>query len=404
MLVPFLGIDANLQGLPSSLIWSATYILGVLANWVLVPSRIMHFIARCNVEVALLSVILGLLAIASVTMSPDPVWSARFLLNITGGAAVLLVILGTTLTHQSGLKYLILGLIIAAPLVFILALSSALGSGLLGRLALHQEGGGVRALANSSMFAFLALVMIAARALGLGTGGRDMAIVSGAPLAGLLLLVLAIPILSVSRGIIFSITFTGLFALLLSFGKTVSRGAVRRPFLYAASLGLCALISILLLLPLIMGLTGEAFGRLLHLDITEDRSFQTRLDAWASGFEHFSLINFLFGNGVNVFRFFSFRGLYEHSVFISILHSGGLVTLLVFSVLCAYWFLCAAIGGVIGLFLVTLMVGALTFATHGTIIGLVFWVYLGILASVARLPWGLSPVAHQSRREIRADS
>ncbi len=383
-LIPYFGFKVDFAGVAANIIWSMSFIAGVLIATVRSPLIFNNVLNGLIRDIFLLVLLVLTLLLSSIYLSPAPKISIPIMINIIGGVVVLFFVMVATCSVSDGPKYLVYGLIFSGALAVLLALISGSGSGLIGRLNLHEEGGGVRVISNAILMAFVGIFIIYSKRLGFNNGGHNLNVLGFGYVAICILIMILGLLLTVSRGVIITIVFILALVMLSSLLKSLSRGKIKVAVLYVLSLIFLVVGAIIFYLPSILEATGGMFNRLLYLDLTSDRSFQTRLELWAGSFAEFDAMNWLLGKGVGVYTLFSYRGLYEHSIWVSFLFAGGWVSIVIMLCLLFWWWRDSREFGTEGLFGVALLAVIFMFSTHGTINGMAFWVYFGVVGAIAR--------------------
>lgn len=256
------------------------------------------------------------------------------------------------------------------------------------RLALTDESGGVRSLANALSLALIAAFYFDSKRLGL-VQVKSMNTANLVPQPHnfffqyfIYMFCLFAAFLTISRAVILTSFLLFLSAILYSIVARVKKGlminshASKILFFFLSFLAFFVFFFLDRFDNLLFAL--ERLARLSPGGISADGSASARLVVLQYFFETLSLSNLLFGQGAGGFRDLNPYGYYEHSVFISLLYTGGLLLVFMFFLLiiCILYGARGSLVSSLPLTIFSILTIALSFSTHGTFSSYWFWLHM----------------------------
>lgn len=368
--LPYSPISLPGIGASPFVIWTPAFILGTTTALAIYKVDIRGLVH----DMGLLLLFVLLIGLSSTNRLP-PAELARFTMSSACLAAVAILICIVAVRFTDGFPWL-LGSFIAAGST---ATAASLLVGVDGYMTLNiREDGasGVCFLMNPVSLAYVALFLCTAKRMGVSMPavavpklgfGVGVALMAGAILVAML---------GVSRATVLAM---GILPVLSIF--TAKKDRLRylvRVLAVSGCLVACAAV-------LWTHMNAWTKGRLTHrtsVTISRAHGVDTRLEIWRAGLGEMSATEWVFGSGAGVFRDRAF-GYYEHSVFVSILHAGGVVGAAIVLFLLLRWGRIAARRGRLHLYLLVGCFVVARFSTHGSLSTKTCWVFLGLLGAIA---------------------
>lgn len=320
-----------------------------------------------------------ILLFAALSFSPEPGMSTSLTIT-TLVLSLNSIFLGFYfLKHQQDFKYFIFGLIIVGFILF--AQGVLLSYGNAGRFSVRAiiGTGGVSYFAASLILMVLGSYLIESR-----FGSLGLFHIAGVLKHKGFYFVLAIAmlgiLLSISRSSMVVLFFVIVFLVFYEYRGRYSVW-VKKIIIFSPFLLLALFLVFFFGLNYINILTGGRFERdIASVASGTDASFSIRLQIWSEVLQTNNLTTWLFGNGLGSFRLVNGRH-YEHSVFIAILFSGGIILSVLFASVFILMLVKAKETRV--LYLIFSFFIALTFFAHSNLLDMQFWLSVTLLIVLA---------------------